>query len=330
MYHVRNFIGRENLITHEQTNELAHIVRPDTQSFNCFIWATLTALYYIYLKAMVSVHRPVHSKIMRTYSLTWQTDRCLALKVLLIAEVFSALIVRKTAKRLLLKYRVWLARLLAACTVNQLRAWAPRQSAYAQWSPLYPFLYPSLYPSLYPYVTHVINYTRPSLSFPYCKRRKAGQGLGMRLGFWLRKAFELYLGTYTWESVLSCTFLAIQYLLKTLVKKLCWLGVWWKDRQNYLLNPTVCFWNINWNHYTVEPCLTDTTQQQTSGQFWKSWLSFSSLQYLSNLWIADILLLHIMDSFRSPNCMQIILEKWLHSNSRRQCTNKGWGSKIIG
>ena len=57
--------------------------------------------------------------------------------------------------------------------VDQLRAWAHRRSAYAQLSPLYP--------SLYPYVTHMINYTRPSPTFPYCKRRKAGRGLGTRL-----------------------------------------------------------------------------------------------------------------------------------------------------
>ena len=38
--------------------------------------------------------------------------------------------------------------------IDQLRAWAYRRSAYAQLSPLYP--------SLYPYVTHVMNYSRPS------------------------------------------------------------------------------------------------------------------------------------------------------------------------
>ena len=31
------------------------------------------------------------------------------------------------------------------------------------------------------YVTHVINYSRPSTAFPYCKRWKAGRGLGTRL-----------------------------------------------------------------------------------------------------------------------------------------------------
>ena len=52
----------------------------------------------------------------------------------------------------------------------QLRAWAHRQSAYTQLSPLYP--------SLYPYVTHVISCPRSSPAFLYCKRRKAGRGLG--------------------------------------------------------------------------------------------------------------------------------------------------------
>ena len=39
--------------------------------------------------------------------------------------------------------------------------------AYAQLSPLYP----SLYPSLYPYITHVINYSRPSPVFLYYKNK---------------------------------------------------------------------------------------------------------------------------------------------------------------
>ena len=32
------------------------------------------------------------------------------------------------------------------------------------------------------YVTHVINYSRPSTAFPYCKQWKGGWGLGRRLG----------------------------------------------------------------------------------------------------------------------------------------------------
>ena len=64
--------------------------------------------------------------------------------------------------------------------VDQLRAWAHRRSAYAQLSPLYP--------SLCPYVTHVINYSRPSPAFPYWKRRKAGRGLGTRLTKYIERA----------------------------------------------------------------------------------------------------------------------------------------------
>ena len=39
----------------------------------------------------------------------------------------------------------------------------------------------SYLPSLYLYVTHVINYSRPSPAFSYCKRRNAGWGLETRL-----------------------------------------------------------------------------------------------------------------------------------------------------
>ena len=48
-------------------------------------------------------------------------------------------------------------RLCVLSIIDQLRVWAHRQSVYAQLSPLYPFLYP--------YVTHVINYSRPSPAF---------------------------------------------------------------------------------------------------------------------------------------------------------------------
>ena len=51
-----------------------------------------TMLHYLAVrKAMVSVHRPIHSKITLTYSLTWQTDhftpRRMAFKALLNAKV---------------------------------------------------------------------------------------------------------------------------------------------------------------------------------------------------------------------------------------------------
>ena len=53
---------------------------------------------------------------------------------------------------------------LRVLSITQLRAWARRRSAYAQLSPLHLL-----------YVTHVIKYSK------YCKRRKAGRGLGTRL-----------------------------------------------------------------------------------------------------------------------------------------------------
>ena len=43
--------------------------------------------------------------------------------------------------------------------------------------------------------------------------------------------------------------------------------------------------------------LTDSGQPRHNRQFWKSWLSSHSLQYLSNPWIADT---HIMDAFAAP------------------------------
>ena len=142
-----------------------------------------TMLHYLAVrKAMVSVHKPVHSKITLTYSLTWQADRCtsrrMAFKALfnakarpfpsLCSSFLCAYCSKKLPERAPTKKQ-----LCVLSIIDQLRAWAHRRSAYAQLSPLYP--------SLYPYVTHVINYSRPSLAFPYWKRRIAGRGLGMRL-----------------------------------------------------------------------------------------------------------------------------------------------------
>ena len=110
---MRNVIGRENLITCGQTNELAHAVRTE-YSCDSFMADRMgldaTMLHYLAVrKAMVSVHKHVHSKITLTYLLTWQADRCtsrrMAFKTLLnpkrgpfldFAQVFSALIVATT------------------------------------------------------------------------------------------------------------------------------------------------------------------------------------------------------------------------------------------
>ena len=71
---MRNVIGRENLITCGRMNELAHAVRTE-YSYDNFMANKMglngTMLHYLTVwKAMVSVHKPVHSKIMQTYSLT--------------------------------------------------------------------------------------------------------------------------------------------------------------------------------------------------------------------------------------------------------------------
>ena len=78
IYHVRNVIGRENLITCGRTNEFAHALLTEyTRSVAKALWLTVrtgldsTMLHYLAVqRAMVSVHRPVHSKITLTYSLT--------------------------------------------------------------------------------------------------------------------------------------------------------------------------------------------------------------------------------------------------------------------
>ena len=74
IYHVRNVIGRENLITCGLTNELAHALLFSHKSFYMADRTGLdstTLLHYLAIRqAMVSVNRPVHSKIMLTYMLT--------------------------------------------------------------------------------------------------------------------------------------------------------------------------------------------------------------------------------------------------------------------
>lgn len=60
-------------------------------------------------------------------------------------------------------------------------------------------------------------------------------------------------------------------------------------------------WKQDWNPTYRTPTV-DTNYN--NGQFQNSRLSFHSLQNLSNPWTADTLLLHIMDSFCTPNCTQ--------------------------
>ena len=96
IYHMRNVIGRENLITCGRTNELAHAIRTD-YGCNSFMADRMgqdgTMLHYLAVrKAMVSVHKPVHSKITLTCLLTWQTDRCTSRRI-----PFKALLNAKAA-----------------------------------------------------------------------------------------------------------------------------------------------------------------------------------------------------------------------------------------
>ena len=59
--------------------------------------------------------------------------------------------------------------------------------------------------------------------------------------------------------------------------------------------------------YSGTPLNRHPLAADTHNIFWKFQLSFHSLQYLGNPWIADTPLLHIMDSFHGPMCMQTIL-----------------------
>ena len=173
---MKNIIGRENLITCGQTNELAHAVQTEC-SCDIFMADRMgldgTMLHYLAVqKAMVSIHKPVHSKITLTYSLTWQADRFtswrMAFKALLNtkAQPFPSLCLSFLCTYCSKKLPEWVPtkkQLRVLSIIDQLRAWAHRRSAYAQLSP-----------SLYPYITHMINYSRPSPAFPYWSDGKLG------------------------------------------------------------------------------------------------------------------------------------------------------------
>ena len=93
---MRNVIGRENLITCGRTNALAHAAWTE-YSCDSFMADRMgldgTMLHYLAVrKAMVSIHRPIHSKITLTYLLTWQTDRFTPRRM-----VFKALLNAKAA-----------------------------------------------------------------------------------------------------------------------------------------------------------------------------------------------------------------------------------------
>ena len=74
-----NVIDRKNNLC-GRTNELAHALLTNLFSCKSFMASKTkldgTTLHYLAVpQAIVSVHRPIHSKITPTCSLTWQTDR---------------------------------------------------------------------------------------------------------------------------------------------------------------------------------------------------------------------------------------------------------------
>ena len=86
-----------------------------------------------------------------------------------------------------------------------------------------------------------------------------------------------------------------------------WVEMRLNDEQNGAMQCTVwTCWPMAMEHSLFD-CLSSYSGTPLNGQFWKSQLSFHSVQYLSNPWIADISLLHITNSFRDPNCRQTIL-----------------------
>ena len=176
IYHVRNVIGRENLITCGRTNELSHAVRTE-YSCDSFMADRMgldgTMLHYLTVwKAMVSVHKPVHSKITLTYSLTWQADRYtsrrMAFKVLLntkarpFPSLCSSFLCTYCSKK---NPPEWAShkKKTATCTVDC------QSTTCVGTSTIHLHSIKSSLPFSLLYVTHVINYFRPSPAFPYWK-----------------------------------------------------------------------------------------------------------------------------------------------------------------
>ena len=121
-----------------------------------------TTLHYLAVhQAMVSVHGPVHSKIALTYSgafpdkLTAVHPQRMAFKALLNAQgsPLLASFPYLFCQNGLVQKHGW----LCALSITQLHEWAHQRSAYTH------YLLSALY------ITHVINYSRPSTGFLYCK-----------------------------------------------------------------------------------------------------------------------------------------------------------------
>ena len=172
-------------------------------SCESFIWLTewdLTALRLHYLavqQAMVSAHRPLHSKITVTYVLTWQTDhwrvlytpengfqsvtKCQGGLFLSFAQTFSVLVVWINCQN-----GVGSHYSTALHTVDYATTGVDISTIHLR-------SIKSTLPSLYLlHHSHEKN-TRPSPAFLYCKRRKAGRGLGTRLADSVNSQFILRL-----------------------------------------------------------------------------------------------------------------------------------------
>ena len=103
IYHVRNVISRENLITCGRTNEPSHAVDSTTRIHLRFMADRMgldgTMLHYLAVrKAMVSVHKHVYSKMTLTYSLPGKLTVALPVE-----RFFKALLNAKGPQRVLLK-----------------------------------------------------------------------------------------------------------------------------------------------------------------------------------------------------------------------------------
>ena len=126
----------------------------------------LDTLCYITWQYGKLVHRPLHSKIPLTSSLTWQTDHALftpengfqgAIKRQGFPRLCSSFLCTYCSKKKMPERAPTKTQLCVLSIIDQLRGWAHWWSAYAQLS--------LLYPSFFPYVTHMINYLRLAALF---------------------------------------------------------------------------------------------------------------------------------------------------------------------
>ena len=190
VYHVRNVITRENLITCRWTNELAHALLTEyTQLRKLYDWQNETRWHYatspgsmesygertqtdLYIWKSHQV-TPLPGKLTTVHPGEWLlrfywTPRW---PFLGFAQALSASIVWMNLPEQAPTHGnvyCWLHNYVHGCTSTMcLRSIKPSL----------PFLYPLC---LSYYVTHMINYSRPSTAFLYCKRLKAGQDFETR------------------------------------------------------------------------------------------------------------------------------------------------------